>query len=190
MGRDTALWAKQHAEDLLAPLGDRWLHSKAVGDKAADIAGRLTLPERDVLAAAGYLHDIGYAPELALTHFHPLDGGRHLRTLGHERLASLVAFHSDAAEQAELRGLTEALEDLRREGSLIARVLDYCDMTTGPDGTAMAPARRLADVEARYGPGHVVATGLRRAWPRLSRGIAEVDKLLLAHPQCHSWPTT
>ncbi len=31
------------------------------------------------LVAAAYLHDIGYAPELAITGFHPLDGARHLR---------------------------------------------------------------------------------------------------------------
>jgi HD superfamily phosphodiesterase len=46
--------------------------------------------------AAAYLHDIGYVPTLARTRFHPLDGARHLRELGEERLVGLVAYHSGA----------------------------------------------------------------------------------------------
>lgn len=169
--------ARRHAEDLLAPLGARWDHSKAVGEKAATVAQRLGLDDQDLLVAA-YLHDIGYAPDLALTRFHSLDGGRHLRSLGHARLASLVAFHSDAEEQAELRGLEAALAELGQEDSLAARILDYCDMTTGPTGTTVTPAQRLADVKDRYGEGHIVVRGLCLAWPRLERRIGEVEEAL------------
>lgn len=38
--------------------------------------------DRDLLVAAAWLHDIGYAPELRDTGFHPLDGARHLEALG------------------------------------------------------------------------------------------------------------
>ena len=36
----------------------------------------------DDLVAAAWLHDIGYAPELVETGFHPLDGARYLRREG------------------------------------------------------------------------------------------------------------
>ena len=138
------MWAEQCAEDLLSPLGARWLHSKAVGDKAADVAERLALPERDVLVAAAYVHDIGYAPALALTQFHPLDGGRHLRKLGQDRLAVLTAHHGGAVEEALLRvgGLVEALGEFQRVDSEIASLLDYCDLTVGPNGEGMARGER------------------------------------------------
>jgi hypothetical protein len=49
--------------------------------------------DREILVAAAWLHDIGYAPGLAETGFHPLDGARWLRTAGFgDRLAGLVAY--------------------------------------------------------------------------------------------------
>jgi predicted HD phosphohydrolase len=61
--------------------------------------------EDDVLIAAAYLHNIGYAPTRA-DGFHPLDGTVHLRELGVERLAGLVAHHSGAETE-------RVCEDLR-----------------------------------------------------------------------------
>ncbi|HLH45888.1 MAG TPA: HD domain-containing protein [Acidimicrobiales bacterium] len=173
-------WARRHAGELLAPLGRRWEHSKAVAAKAADVADRLGLAERDVLVAAAYLHDIGYAPVLAVAAFHPLDGGRHLRELGEERLAVLVANHGGAAEEALLRELAAELAQFQREDSDVARVLDYCDLSVGPSGQAMTPEERLADVEARYGADHVVTRGLYLAWPRLMEEVAWVEARLAA----------
>ena len=173
-------WARQHAEELLGPLGARWEHSRAVATKAAEIADRLGLADRDVLVASAYLHDIGYAPVLALSSFHPLDGGRHLQELGEERLAVLVANHGGAAEEALLRDLAGAMAEFRREDSDVARVLDYCDLTVGPAGEAMTSEERLADVEARYGADHAVAKGLRLAWPRLMEEVAWVEAHLAA----------
>jgi hypothetical protein len=76
---------------------------------AAAQAGRIApavLPaeERETLIAAAWLHDIGYAPALAKTGFHPLDGARHLEALGVDRrLCCLVAHHSGATFEAEER---------------------------------------------------------------------------------------
>jgi hypothetical protein len=56
-----------------------------------------------------WLHDIGYAPELAGTGCHPLDGARYLRRIGvDEQVVSLVAYHSCARIEAEVRGLRPA----------------------------------------------------------------------------------
>jgi hypothetical protein len=49
-----------------------------------------TTVDRDVLVAAAWLHDVGYAPELAVTGFHPLDGAQHLEAAGFgRRIAAL-----------------------------------------------------------------------------------------------------
>ncbi|MGA3562190.1 HD domain-containing protein [Melissospora conviva] len=48
-------------------------HVRAVGVKAERL-GRLVGDDAELLAAAGWLHDIGYAPDIADTGFHALDG--------------------------------------------------------------------------------------------------------------------
>ena len=36
-------------------------------------------------------------------------------------------------------------------------VLTYCDITTSPDGEHVSARRRLAEIQQRYGPGHLVS---------------------------------
>jgi hypothetical protein len=131
-----------------------------------------------VLIAAAYLHDIGYAPKLASTGFHPLDGALHLQALGYKRLAGLVAHHTGAQYEARLRGLESALAKFNDEDSLISAALAYCDLVTGPCGERMIPAQRLADVEVRYGDGSSVTRGLRAAWPELMGMVEKAEGLL------------
>jgi hypothetical protein len=84
--------------------------------------------ERDLLVATAWLHDIGYAPELRQTGFHPLDGARHLESVGAPaRLVQLVAHHSGAIYEAELAVY-------EREDSPVLDALIFADMTTGPAG--------------------------------------------------------
>ncbi|MGH9056131.1 MAG: HD domain-containing protein, partial [Acidimicrobiales bacterium] len=98
-------WAQATAEEYLAPLARRWAHSEGVARQAERLQALVGGEDRDALVAAAYLHDVGYAPDLVATGFHPIDGARHLRTLNHGRLASLVAYHGAALEEAELRDL-------------------------------------------------------------------------------------
>jgi hypothetical protein len=170
-------WAEDHAEVLLRPLGRRWLNAQAVADIGRELADALTAEDADVLVAAAYLHDIGYAQELTVTGFHPLDGARHLRTLGHERLAGLVAHHTRARHEARLRGLEEALADFEDEDSLLSAALAYGDLITGPSGERMTPEQRLIDAEARYGSGSRVTRGLRAAWSELMEAAEQVEAL-------------
>lgn len=104
---ELSTWAESHAGDLLSPLGRRWLHARAVADAARQLTIGLAPEDAGVLVAAAYLHNIGYAPALAITGFHPLDGARHLRELGHERLAGLVAHHTHGRYEPKLRGLSD-----------------------------------------------------------------------------------
>lgn len=174
---ELSTWAESQAGDLLSPLGRRWLHARAVADAARQLTIGLTPEDAGVLVAAAYLHDIGYAPALAITGFHPLDGARHLRELGHERLAGLVAHHTHGRYEAKLRGLQEALAEFDDEDSLVTAALTYCDLTTGPSGERMTPDQRLLDVNARYGEDSPVTNGLRAAWSDLMHFIDQVEEL-------------
>jgi HD superfamily phosphodiesterase len=173
-------WAAAHAEALLGDADQRWDHIRGVASRAQELTARLELPDGDALVAAAYLHDVGYSPDLADSGFHPLDGARHLRELGEERLARLVAHHGGADEEASLRGLADELDAFVAEDTLVARALDYCDLTVGPNCETMTPAERFDEVEARYGAEHIVTRGLRLAWPRLEGRLAEVAELLKA----------
>ena len=76
--------------------------------------------DRRYLVAAAYLHDIGYAPDLQRTGLHQLDGAHYLRSLGAERLARLVAHHSEARFEIRLRGFGEELAAYKREESWVS----------------------------------------------------------------------
>ncbi len=168
-------WAANYAEELLSPLGDRWAHVQGVVRQAQRVSPILQPADGEVLVAAAYLHDLGYAPSLAETGMHALDGARHLRAVGQEQLAGLVAYHSGARSEAELRGLTAQLAEFHDEASATSMALTYCDMTSSATGQVVTFPERLADVERRYGPNHIVTRSLRRAGPEVERCIAFVQ---------------
>jgi hypothetical protein len=169
-------WAEAEASAQLSGRDDRWRHVQAVADEARKVA-RILDDEDDqaTLVAAAWLHDVGYAPTLAVTGFHALDGGRYVRTLGQERLAGLVAHHSAAHVEAELRGLSAELAEFPDERSDTTAALSYCDMLTGPTGEPVSLEDRIADVERRYGAGHVVPRSLRTAGPELARSVDLIE---------------
>jgi putative nucleotidyltransferase with HDIG domain len=149
---------------LATALPRRWTHVAAVAAKAESVACALNLP-REQLVSAAWLHDVGYAPEIVQTGFHPLDGARFLRRNGvDEDVVQLVAHHSCATVEADERGLEhELLAEFPHAVTPLADALWFCDMTTGPDGEALAVAARLAEIRNRYGPDHVVTRFVDRA---------------------------
>lgn len=93
--------------------------------------------DRKLLVAAAWLHDIGYAPELRVTSFHPLDGVGYLESLGAPpQLVRLVAHHSGAVYEAGQRGMSADLAAYEREDSPLLDALIYADMTTVRGGSA------------------------------------------------------
>jgi HD superfamily phosphodiesterase len=59
-----------------------------------------------VLIAAARLHDIEYAPELPDTGSHPIDGARHLHSIGlPPAICNLMAHHSGARYIAQVLNL-------------------------------------------------------------------------------------
>src|SRR4051794_6919676 len=103
--------ARDLAERVLAGQPERWRHTIGVARRAEDLASAVPGDDLELLVAAAWLHDIGYAESVRDSGFHPLDGARYLAArLWPPRLNALVAHHSGADFQAEARGLGMALD--------------------------------------------------------------------------------
>jgi putative nucleotidyltransferase with HDIG domain len=173
-----ASWAQPQARALLQqPLPRRWAHVQGMAARARSLAHALGA-DADLLAAAAWLHDIGYAPGLASTRLHSLDGARYLRDAqqADAMLCRLVAHHSCAIVEAGERGLADVLSlEFEPAPYALSSVLTYCDMTTSPDGELVPAERRLAEIHDRYGPGHLVSRSIQRATPMILRAVEQVQ---------------
>jgi hypothetical protein len=168
---------------LAASLPRRWRHVRSVARRARWVAKQLALSED--LVAAAWLHDIGYAPELVETGFHPLDGARYLRQAGVDgQVVSLVAYHSCAQIEADVRGLgAELASEFSPADPPLSDALLYCDMTTGPDGDYVRPADRLVEIRGRYGPDHEVTRFAERAASQILTTAGRVEEMLAVQPR-------
>lgn len=167
------LAASELARSLLAgSLPRRWGHTQGVARRARELAA-LVGADAGLLEAAAWLHDIGYAPGLVETGFHPLDGARYLRAraVSDRRLLTLVAHHSCAVVEAEVRGILSALleEFPLDEGDVgdLLESLTYCDMTTDPQGRGTQVGARVAEILQRYQPEDPVHRAIASARPGL-----------------------
>jgi hypothetical protein len=143
------------------------------------MAAALDEDDAELLCAAAWLHDVGYAPELVDVAFHPLDGARFLRERGMpERTVGLVAFHSSAAAEAEALDLAEHMFDFTDERSLIRDLLWYADMTTGPGGEYLTFEQRMAEVRERYPSDHYVIRALDAGMGERRAAVARAENWL------------
>ena len=174
-----ASWAQHLARELLhEPLPRRWAHVQGVAARACSLTPALGA-DAELLEAAAWLHDIGYAPGLATTGLHQLDGARYLRDAQHAdaMLCRLVAQHSCAIIEAGERGLADILSDeFDPAPDVLASMLTCCDMTTSPDGEPVPVGRRLAEIRDRYGPGDLVSRSIQRATPMILRAVEQVHQ--------------
>jgi hypothetical protein len=172
-----ASWAGHLARALLQEsLPRRWAHVQGAAGQARSLAGVLGA-DADLLQAAAWLHEIGYAPGLAVTGLHALDGARYLRDAQHADalLCRLVARHSCAIIEAGERGLADVLtREFEPASYALSSVLTFCDMTTSPDGKLVPVETRLAEIHHRYGPGHLVSRSIQRATPTILRAVEQV----------------
>lgn len=161
-------WAYEVAEFKLAEaLPRRWAHVQGAAKRARELRP-LSGSDADLLEAAAVLHDVGYAPDVAHTGFHPLDGARFLQEISAPpRLVSLVAHHSYAALEAELRGLADELAEFEDERGSIRDAFWYCDLTTTPDGERVEACDRIIEIKQRYGADDVVTNFIAGATPEL-----------------------
>lgn len=176
--------ARQIAAGLLAEaLPRRWSHTVAVAAAASALAGALAPEDADAIVCAAWLHDVGYAPDLIDTGFHPLDGAAYLAVdmAGKRRIpaevVALVAHHTGAAFEARERGLQDTLAGYSEPDEARLAILSCADLCTGPDGASIDPADRITEILARYPTDHPVHRAITKSGPVL---IAQCRRVLAA----------
>jgi HD domain len=185
MGGGSSVWAWEIARGVLADvLPGRWVHTQGVAAQARAV-GPVLGWDTDLIEAAAWLHDIGYAPALAVTGFHPLDGARYLRDRQDATpvVCTLVAHHSGAVTEAAERGLSEPLlAEFPLHGHWGEQViaLTYCDFTTGPRGERLSPEQRITEILSRYEPDNPVHRAMQASAPRLLDQCHEITAALTA----------
>lgn len=185
--------AQKHLE---AALPRRFRHTVAVAERAQRLAPRLLAPERaQIVMAAAWLHDIGYAPHLAETGFHPIDGANQVARdavlASCPSLVGLVAHHTGAVFEARERALEVQLEQYPVPDAVELAILSCADLCAGPDGAAVDPADRINEVLARYRSDHPVHRAITQSGPMLvaqSRLILAAADATDAPPQVFPLP--
>jgi len=144
--------------------------------------------ETDVVVAAAWLHDIGYAIALRDTGFHPVDGASLLRQAQcwPDSVVTLVAHHSGASFTAEADGLQEVLAAHPAPERHRLDVLTFADQTVGPNGATMTVPERLAEMLTRQGP----QSGNARAHAQRGPYLLSVERRVKAalREAGHEWP--
>lgn len=178
MGRAEALSAS-----LLPPLGRRWDHVRQVAARAQELSGAVAPEDRLTLVAAAWLHDIGYAPEVVRTGFHPLDGAYFLAERGWPPLiVQLVAHHTGAWSEAAERGLEDELFMFARPPLQLLDAVTAADMTVGPDGSRVSAEGRLAEILTRYDVDDPVHRAITRSAPELLDAVRRTGERLRQLP--------
>lgn len=174
--------AQRVARELLDPAGSRWRHTAGVAARALQARAAVPLGQDEVLVAAAWLHDVGYAPAIVRTGFHSLDGALHLRETGWpESVVGLVAHHSGARFVAEVNGFAEELavfDDPRGWEGPLADALVWADQTTGPEGHLVCVHARLAEARDRHGEGSDLARAHERRAPAVLAAAAATERRL------------
>lgn len=105
-----------------------------------------------LVGAGGLLHDIAKADCLQTRKDHALEGGRVLRELGHDDIASLVERHVELGRWSIEGGVTEA------------ELLNYADKRVRHE-EVVSLAERFEDLIARYGRANEQAEArIRQNW--------------------------
>jgi hypothetical protein len=134
----------------------------------------------EAVTAAGVLHDVGYAYHLGRTGQHSIDGASYLAGTGvDDTIVCLVAFHTGADTEAEIRDLVDQLYQFSPlRDRRLHDVITYADLTTDAKGRPTTVEARFEDIRARHGAGSVTAQWLLEAKPFLERSISRVEALL------------
>ena len=183
------MWHTEQASELaaehLSALGPRWAHIQTVG-RLADRMVKEHGTSHEI-AAAAWLHDLGYAPALMRTGFHPLDGASFLSDEGaHDLVIRLVAHHTGARFEAEERGLQRELARFPLPNADDLDTLTLLDLVTSPTGEFTTPEERINEILSRYPAGHPVNCAVTRSGPELLASAARARARL---GLSDVWPT-
>jgi hypothetical protein len=180
--------AQTLAQSLLVDDPGRLAHVRGAGLVAGMAAGALRLDQPEMVVAAAWLHDIGYAPAIARTGFHPLDGALFLAREGWpDQVVFLVAHHSHAAVLAPYYGVQPHLALLEHVPGLADDVLTFSDVRAGRDGLGADPRDRVEDMRRRHLDCTFVPDDIREARYRMlltaaARINAAVNRATRARP--------
>lgn len=171
--------ARVVAEERLAGLPRRLTHVRGVAVAAEGLVARLDLAESSSVVAAAWLHDVGYAPSVRVTGFHPVDGAVFVRAEGFPAVVvSLVAYHTGAVFEARERGFSDVLGEFAEPAELLLDVLTCADMTTSPDGSPVSAQDRVSEILSRYSVDDPVHRAIGWSAPMLLAATARVEALL------------
>ena len=125
-------------------------HSARSAARAAELARRIPHSRGSEVVAAAWLHDIGYAPQIQRTGFHPLDGALFLMAGDWpERVIRLVAHHSLASLEAPFYGVGHHLGVIEAVTGPDADILVSADLDGGSGEPAPTVEERLALMRVR-----------------------------------------
>ncbi len=93
-------------------------------------------------------------------------------------MVNLLANHSCASLEAELRGLSAELAEFEDEKTALRDALWWADMTTTAGGQPTVVTDRVAEIEKRYGPEDIVSCFVRWVWPELLGAVERTERRL------------
>ncbi|KUF10816.1 HD domain-containing protein [Pseudoponticoccus marisrubri] len=167
----------------LFPAGaDRLAHIRRVMQTARALEARRCFGGRLVLAAA--YHDIGYAPSLVVTGFHPVDGALVARRDGLDtEIVDAVLHHSGARALAQ-RSRPDLVAHYgpvcRMMDTALSRALTFCDLRSGPRGERLSQSERLAEIAVRHAGNAALLAAMEEARPDFMAIEAEFGPCLAA----------
>lgn len=168
------------ATEVLAGVGTRLAHSRAVAGQASVVSPVLDAPWSSALLDAAWLHDVGYSPSVTATGFHPLDGARWLRA--HDwrtEVCRLVAWHTRAGTEATLRHLgAELAAEFPAPPDVAQAALAWADLTSSPVGACCLATDRVADILSRYPPESAVHRATSANLPDLLMDVLLIETKL------------
>ncbi|SLH40810.1 HD domain-containing protein [Mycobacteroides abscessus] len=181
MGRhseDMSQRAEQLAQRFLAhELPTRWAHTCGVIREVKSLSAHLPEEQRETLATAAALHDIGYARPLALTGFHPIDGARYCALTGFPAsVVGLVAHHTGARYEAEERKLGKLHSEYPVPPADLLAVLSCADLSTSPLGDPVEPEARIQEVLRRYTNSDPVHRAIQRSKAELLASARQIRR--------------
>lgn len=139
-------------------------HCLRAARKAAELAQRFPQSRMTDVVAAAWLHDIGYAPRLRRTGFHPLDGSLYLMSEDWpERIVRLVAHHSLASFEAPFYGVGHHLGVIEPVTGVDADILISADLQSGPGEPVPTVAQRLEQMSLADDRLGLIPTDIRAA---------------------------
>ena len=160
--------AQNLAQTLLADDPTRLAHVRGAGTIAGLVTGALHVDQPEIIVAAAWLHDIGYAPAIARTGFHPVDGALFLAREGWpDPVVLMVAHHSHAAILAPHYGVQHHMALLEHVRGPADDIITFSDLRAGPNGLGAEPRDRVDDMRRRHANSTVVPHAIREARYRM-----------------------